>query len=508
MRRVFALVTAVFLLAAALPALGDEGTSFTMAGCDTSDAGRDWNTHLFFTRMAEETEVRFTAFNQFSSVASFSAWKMSLRPDSEDLPDVLFKAVLSDEETRTLYERGVLIDLRPYINEETMPNLYGLFQNHPDWRAACALPDGAIVALPSIDPIQSNNLLWVNRSWLTRTGQRMPTTAAELTEVLRGFKTKDANGNGSASDEIPLTFTGMWDLRWLLHAYGIMMNDYSLTTDSEGRVSTPLYTDEMREAIAWLHDLWDESLLDHNGFTSAESLRRLTDEKNITYGMLFGPTVTSLLPSGQVSEYEAVIPLTYDGQQVYRSLLGEVTRGTFAVTCHCSDPAAVLRWVDYLYSEEGCYLARAGKEGEEYTVAGDGTWRWTVSEDQLTAKVYRTAAITDDLPIPGYIPVEYQLKYDDATIQRQVEQNQAVAAIAREACPQVFFTRGEAARLAELWSGLGVTIEYQLTWFVSGDDPLTDETWEAFIASLREQGMDEVVAIWQTAVDRYEEAKQ
>ena len=43
-----------------------------------------------------------------------------------------------------------------------------------------------------------------------------------------------------------------------------------------------------------------------------------------------------------------------------RDLLGEVWTGCFAGSSSCEDPAAALRWVDALYSEDGALLAFAG----------------------------------------------------------------------------------------------------------------------------------------------------
>ena len=506
MRRICALAAALLMLFSLAAASGEDGAAFVMAGCDTSEYRRDWNSNLFFARMREQTGVSFS-FNQFYNKDDFSAWKQGLTPDSADLPDVLFKAALTPGETRTLYERGVLIDLRPYI-QENMPNLWALLEEHPNWKASITQPDGAIVALPLICPIQANNILWVNTDWLSALQMEAPTDAESLTAVLRAFKTGDPNRNGR-DDEVPLTFTGMWDLKWLLHAYGIIMNDYGLFCDDRGVVTTPLTTDAMRAGLTWLHGLWSEGLIDASGFTAGESLRRVTDETTVPYGMALSNSVTSYLPSTQVSHYAAVSPLEYGGTAVYRSLLGEVTPGTFAVTCRCSDPAAVLRWADRLYSEEGCFLARAGLEGEEYTLGSDGTWRWAYAGDDLVRKVYVTAVIGDDIPVPGYIPVSYQERYaGDPVVHRQVQQSVMVAEVSRMPCPMVTFTKEEAERLAEIWPPIARYIEYSLTWFVTGDTPLTDETWAAFEAELTELGMPEVIGIWQAAVDRYEEAKR
>ena len=68
----------------------------------------------------------------------------------------------------------------------------------------------------------------------------MPKTAEELTETLRAFRQQDGNGN-LQMDEIPLTFIGMWELRFLGHAFGIVDNDYYVSV-SDGKVVSSLKT--------------------------------------------------------------------------------------------------------------------------------------------------------------------------------------------------------------------------------------------------------------------------
>lgn len=493
--------------------------AFIMAGADTYHYTRDWSTNAFFKRMEERTGVSF-AFSQFYDLKSFAEWKSGLTKESADLPDVLFKACLSDDEIRTLVDRGVLIDLSAYINAETMPNLSALFAEHPEWKAACTLPDGKVYTLPMIDPLQVNNLMWVNTKWLGRVNMNKAdiTDADQLTKMLRAFRDEDANANGNPNDEKPLTFSGMWSLRFLLHAYGVTMNDYQLATDDANRVFTPLTTAQMREGLQWLHTLYEENLIDHTGFTTPETMRKITDDKNIPYGMILGSDVTALLQTTQLNAYEALLPLTYNGKQVYRSFLGPVTRGTFAVTSRCGDPAAVLRWADELYSEEGCYLALVGQQmieenGQviqdgEYSVDSNGEWRWKVAADQIESQVYAKSTIGSDLPMPGYVQPEFQRRFADETIRKQVDQLEQVSKFATEPCPQVFFTAEESARLAEIWPPLASYIEKQLTWFVTGEESLDDAGWDAFCAEIDRLGMEEIITIWQGAVDRFEEARK
>lgn len=489
------LVLALILCAAAA---GAEGP--VMAGLDLEESHHDWDNNTFLRKMEERTGVQFT-YKQYNNASEYTVWKRSLAKPGAELPDILFKAALTDEDTLSLYEQGVLIDLAPLL-EENAPNLWALLQEHPDWQASLRLPDGAIAALPLIDPLQSNNLIWINKRWLTMTRQEMPTTAEELTEVLRVFKAQDPNRN-SRGDEVPMTFTGMWDLRFLQHAFGLVLNDYGLSADENGTVTCGLTGEQNRQFLTWLHQLWEEELIDRMGFSTSDKMRQITDSNaDIPYGIVFGPSILQLLPGSAMEDYAVLPPLSWEGKQVYRSFQGSLTRGTFAITRACADPAAMLRWVDFLYTEEGCYLSHSGVLDDDYEVHADGSWSWLYSAEDVMGVVMTEDTIADGGAIPGYVPPSYQLSFDDESTHRQIESMAAVAEIAREAVPSAYLTAEESARLASLWAPIMEYAETQMTWFVTGDAALTDETWNTFCAKLDELGMPEVVAVWQQVMDR------
>lgn len=498
MRKICAWLCALAVLLTAASSLAD---GLVMAGYEGTGSGRRWEDNKFFSRMAERTGLSFT-FRQFDSLSEYNAWVDSLTKDS-DLPDVLFKASLSDRQIRTLYERGVLIDLKPYLAVHA-PHLWALLQEDPDAMRTVMTDDGAIPTLPMIDPIQANNVFWINEVWLRQLNLSAPATAEELTEVLRAFRDRDPNRN-ARKDEIPLTFSSMWDLRFLQHAYGIITNDYYQYTDEDGRVGCPLLTKENREWLAWMHGLWEEGLLDRTGFTAGAGMRKITDKNAaIPYGVICGPTPVELIPAENVESFTALQPLTYGGRRIYRSLLGSTAAGTFAVTSRCEDPAAVLAWVDFLYTEEGYYLAHVGKQGEEYTMDGDGTWLWNYDVSSTAGSITRRDSIIGEGSMtPGWIPTSGQMAYRDSASQKVVADLTALSAVSREACPQVSFTEEERAELRKLWPPISRWCEEHMTWFVTGDVPLNEGTWEEFIRGAEELGMPRVTEIWQQAVDRY-----
>lgn len=472
--------------------------SYTMAGFDGDGSSHDWNNNRFFDRMEEKTGITF----EYQQVNDYDQWcgvKATYASGETAMPDVLFKAGLTPQETQEWFAAGKIIDLKPYLAEHA-PNLSALLAAHPEWEKAITLPTGEIPALPQINQLQNNNAMWINRQWLENLGLSAPTTAEELTEVLRAFKTQDPNRNGK-NDEIPLAFLTMWDLKFLGHAYGMVANDFNVYLDESGTVQTTLDTDENYEFLTWLHQLWEEELLDHNGFTTSDSVRAITDnDAPITFGVMLAPTPLSLVPSVALEQYDLLMPMVYQGKQVYRDLGGNVVRGAFAISSACENPAELVAWVDFLYTEEGCRLAQAGLENVEYEWHEDGTWSWIADAQTVATTVLSEVTMSEGGVMPGISSVEFQRTYDEKETARAISSLIELKKLSVEPYPLVWLTTEEQNTLAELQAKVGKYADLTMTWFVTGDMPLNADTWNDFCNTLTDMGVNDIVAILQNAV--------
>ncbi len=496
--KLWPLLLALVMLVA-LPGAYAEG-AFSMAGYDDEATGHNWETNLFFERMEALTGVELQ-LTQYTTAASWRAAKAAMLAGELALPDALFKANLTPQETMAFYEAGKLIDLRPYL-EEYAPNLWALLEANPEWLAAITLPDGAIVALPYIDELQFNNAMWINTQWLRRYNLPMPTTAEELLTTLRFFRDNDMNGNGKTDDEIPLTFATMWDLRFLLHAFGVNANDYYITMDESGTVSEILTSEENRAFLTLLNQMWQEGLLDRSGFTGLRSVAGNPEEDTeVVYGVMFASSPADIVHTSKVQQYAVLPPLTFGDTQVYRDLTGDVIRGAFAITSACEDPGAVLSWVDRLYTEEGFILAACGEAGTEFDYNDDGTWLWADINETLVNITLPGATLHGDATTPGWASVPFQMRMDDKATQHILTQLQLLREVDSLPYPLVWLTEADNARVNELIYQIGRYAEQQMVWFVVGDVELNDETWAEFCQTVRDLGVDEMVAIWQHAVD-------
>ena len=156
MRKLLAILQIFVLMAAmALPTAFAAEAPIMLAGLEaassssSTEAQHDWDTNLFFQTMQEKTGIAFS-FTEYVSREAWTEAKTEMLAGEVAMPDMFFKAELTPQETLAFYEAGKLIDLRPYLAEYA-PHVWALLEANPEWMEAVSLPDGAIVALPSIN---------------------------------------------------------------------------------------------------------------------------------------------------------------------------------------------------------------------------------------------------------------------------------------------------------------------------------------------------------------------
>ena len=500
MKKALCCLLSLLLMLGTFTAYAQADSSFVMAGYEEEDTNRTWAGNLFFARMQEKTGVTFT----FEQAKDYEAWqkvKAGYLQSGTQLPDVLFKALLSPAETLLLLDEGILLDLAPLI-QDNAPALYALLLQYPDVRAAVTLPDGRIGALPFINLAPSQNCLWINNDWLQALKLEMPATWQELQAVLEAFKADDPNRN-ARDDEIPLTFLGAYDLKYLAHAWGLAANDFNISAQDGKAVFMPLEVN-FRPFITWCRELYQKGLLDPDGFQTVDTLRRVTDAKAaVRYGALFAPLPSSILPGEWLSSYTAVTPLTYEGKQVYRTISPSAIPGTFAITTACQDAAAMLKWADHFYTPEGAILASAGQEGIDYLIDGDGSWRRTPEAEQNDFQA-NSLILSGSVP-PGISNDAFQRRYADTVVRTISEEIDRVAAVARDPFPPFSLSYAQEKMMAPLQSGIGRYVDESIARWVLGEWELSDAQFTQFGQELERLGLGTFMALWQDVLDQSKE---
>ena len=505
-KKIALLLTLVLALAAC------QAQALTLAGLERSE-NNIWSENAFFDAVQDATGVALS-IEECHDEQAWTAQKQAWLRGEGEMPDVLFKAHLSTLEEQELLDAGVLVDLAPYL-EEYAPNLWKIFQARPEWLADVALPDGRIASLPALCGAERECVLWVNTAFLDALGLSTPNNIDEFTDMLRAMKNGDPNGNGK-KDETPLNLCGPWEAKFLLHAFGIVADDYNLYMDENGKACFAPQQEEYRAFVEWLKMALDEGLISSDAFrttqTARETASQLTNSSSSsssssktpqTVGALISIAPYMQVRSTDTTNYTAITPLEANGRRAFRELIPAVSRGTFAVTSACTDIAEALKFVDYLYTEEGGRLINAGREGVDYSLQPDGSWKWNVDSDYTAlSELLARSVIGGDGVTPGLEPAAFERNSEiaaDNYSRRQID------AIRQYLVAPMPLTRAQSAadetRIAELQTALDTCVDTAIANFAMGITPLDDENWEAFQQQLRDEGVEEFLALWQAKLD-------
>lgn len=465
-----------------------------MFGFESSESGRDWSKHQFFDEMEKLFNISFD-FKQFSDEREFLNFKKSLlEGDEKQVPDVFFKARLSKSEQKKLYAKGLLVNLYPLL-EKNAPNFYALLKNDENIRKAVEIEPGVIAALPYIDLLPNMNAMWLNKLWLQSLKLDEPKNAEELLELLKAFKNSDPNYNGK-KDEKPLSFTGVYDLKYLAHAFSIVCDDFNLSYEN-GKVEHFSEKEGFRDFLKFLSELGKQKIIDADSLNVPENLRREGNAKaEKKYGLIIAPLPSHYVPNEWVEDFSVLRPLESKGERRYRPIINPIYGGCFAIGKNASNKEALLKWADYLYSEEGARLSRLGIEGRDYVMNGDGTWKLN-ENNRFSA--YR-ASIEGSFDTPGVSLLDMQYKYQDKKVAYCLSE---IDKLRPYVVKMPSFTEADfddAAKLKALNARLSKLLDDFIGRVALNQIEVSDESLNELRQSLLDNGLDEFKKIMHEAV--------
>ncbi len=480
----------------------DEEITLEMMGMHAASHG-PWEEMRLFMEMNELTNISWDFKTTIDE--SFEERK-NLAFASLELPDVFFNARLTATEEMTYGREGVLVPLNDLIDQYA-PNIKRVLEENPDVKASITTPDGNIYALPKIKTLKRNLTprLWINGVWINNLGLEMPETTEDLYEVLKAFKEQDPNGNGEA-DEIPLT--SIYELtetrEAMLSHFGLFgTNQYNVIEDEV--VFYPIHENYL-EYIKYMNRLWEEGLIDQDAYSQTHE-EVVAKGQSMRLGLFVHSGPQALVPEENTTDYPALPPLTssVNDQKVWpRSSV--IDRGAFAITSENPHPEASIRWVDYLYSEEGSILVANGVEDIDYKWNDDGTWTTDgiIPEDMRSAE-YMCGQVTPNCGSPNipYIEnLDFHLKEENELADfLNIEVEEKYADFMVSPYPDIYFTEEQQDRISELQLDIDTYLEQMEARFITGVEPFT--SWDDYVDTIENLGIDEIIKIYQEGYDTW-----
>lgn len=433
-----------------------------------------------------------------------------------NLPDIMRVPVVTGAVTKYA-EEELFIDLTPYINEETTPNIIKRLEDDSFLKAITYAPDGKIYALPYSE-IGTNDIMinWIDirKDWLENLGLEMPTTLEAFHDVLVAFKEQDANGNGDPNDEIPLGYQNnqMFGLYCLKGAFGMSYGTDMWSVDENGKVQLDLVDPRMKDLYTMLHDWYEEGLLytevSNSGYNDLLAQNRLGGQTLLALDnvMTNQGIAYDVCPE---AEYVYIPLLDNDGYYNGTSVPDEEKEldkrsggywGYYAVTADCKDPELAVRWLDYVWaSQESQDLRYWGVEGVTYDVVdGEKMFKDEIINSPKGA-ISEMRALGGWPNFVGFESGEAFLAMFRGTYPETAYEE--FSKYLRDQIPILMGTEEEDEIYQRYWPDLETYIKETTIGFITGTKSLDE--WDNYVATCNTMGLQEILQVRQAWYDRY-----
>lgn len=502
-----------------------QGTSFDYETC--------WMTGFYEDKTNVHVDWKIAPLEQFLE-------KLNLSLASSDDIDLVISGGNNDSAIRSTSllkyaNQGMILPLEALIETDSIFFKQRL-NEYAGWREAITTPEGHIYAFPSLNECfhcMFYGKMYVNQEFLKNVGLENPTTTEEFHQMLLAFRDQDANGNGDPTDEIPLMGA--------IENFSIKIDTYLMSAfvydDGEnrlflqdGQVTAAFAQPEFQEGLRYLNALYNDGLIYKESFTQNRATRnQLNSQKYESLaGALPGNVHNSLgnRATGEPArwlDYVPIAPLVgpnglqitrYDYYSKYQTILAS---GIIPSTCE--NPALIIRWLDWLMSDEGTAIVLRGPEGIGWEKADEGSR----GADGSPA-VYKTLALAPENPYYGNLAWGQKFpNYFTAAMKNGLQQPDDMmaadgsgletylykyskenympyAAPIDMLIPPLFYAEDVIGEQSMLQTDVNTYVEESIARFTIGDMDV-DKDWDNYLRELKALGLDRYLEIVQNTYD-------
>lgn len=455
----------------------------------------------------------------------------------EELPDVFWN--FGDGKSGNIVvqyaDQDIFLPTEGLINEY-MPNLKKILDDSENYWSEITAPDGHTYGFPYIEEmyglVLTGGPLLINKTWLDEVGKEVPTTVDEWVDCLKAFRDGgDLNGNGAA-DEIPMaTWFGATD------TFGSYNMFYRFTgafgcADSycggnayadhlrliDGKVTFTAQDEAFRKTAEFFNMLYNEGLIWNGSFEADESASYKSSliKEDVARIGCFGTWTDQEITNLDVhDEYVAIPRLQGEaGMTGFENNYSELQDSSnTAITTTCKFPHVIAKFVDYMVGDPAISIqSNWGAEGYNYVKDDNGILRTPLDEQgryvaqtEYTnfgeARVNSTTCRGSMIVLDEYYETVAGYAYDAVQLLENQKTNGKEEIMAEnDTIPRVMMTTDELSQLAQIQPTISDIVDRYINQWVTGG--VTDDNWNAYLGELQSAGVEELVSIYQSAVDR------
>ncbi|MFF3100024.1 extracellular solute-binding protein [Viridibacillus arvi] len=477
-------------------------------------ASQDWNKLMLWDEYAKKSNIEV---NWKTVQVEALVEKRNLMLAAGDYPELFFAAAFPKTDLIKYGKQGVFLPLNDYIDEYA-PNFKKIMEEYPSVKQGVTMADGNIYGFPAIYDPKFESLQvgtpWIREDWLKKLGLKEPETTDELYTVLKAFKEKDPNGNGKA-DEIGFgsgyniaPFIDYLRGSFGLNKQGVMNKNLDFKEGTEEFRFVPA-TDEYKEILKYLNKLYTEGLINQDVF-STEPQKFAAQASKGTVGVLSDVDPNTLY---KLDGYVGIPVLEGPtGERSYNALTnGLGNLGMFVLTDKAKNPEALVRWIDYLYGDEGTKMFFMGFEGVTYEEDKDGNFKYLPEVTDNPDGKSMDQVISEYLTWPGgYYPGIVKQKYfqgaeaKEASVQN-AKKAKPYAIKDEDIIPGLNYTLDENDEVSAIMTDVQTYIDEMTAGFITGKQDFSK--WDDYKKTLDKMKVQDYVKIAQGAYDRSKSEK-
>ena len=425
------------------------------------------------------------------------------------------------------YEEEIVVDLTDML-EEYMPNYYTIINS--DQKLLGEVQDGGmflgIYALKDQVANPGGQGTFIRMDWLEDLGMDVPQTYAELTDVLRAFKTEKG-----ATEPMSLYNTISMQNGMLMGGFG---STAELSTNGmggsalngyyqvDGEVVYGATADGTRNFLIWLHELYNEGLINFENMQNRETnpfsdlnagLAASGGTGYIFNNQPFGGVYSAQSSDPNCNWWPVQDVAEEAGQTIpFYEEVTLVDMTSIAITTDCEDVEVAMAFLDYGYSYEGSLLYNfgfqmgAGVEGTVETWDYDENGEPLFDGDALLTVAEATNIASGVISTKDLAGVVFDTRLSFEFEERELSCFEAWSTNKNTSCilgSATTFTADESTEASAIYSDILTYVATASLQFINGDlDVNDDAVWNSYVADIESMGIEDLTEIVQGAYDR------
>ena len=286
-----------------------------------------------------------------------------------------------------------------------------------------------------------------------------------------------------------------------------------MAINDQGKIYYAPITDSMKNAVTFYRNLYNADLMSQDIFEgSAVALKKVVQQGLV--GVFGGVDLETYLGQDLCEDYT---PMPFFNSGYQAEFNGKATmatksaaaKHTFLISEKSKHKELIMKWYDYLCTQEGSLLRTYGPEGDGYyEMTEDGKVK--ILDPSIDANLTRgpswvIGSTPERIELAPKDNMTWQEKWNVDILGFDNLKKLYGDQLAEKNIGSLFFTEDEAYAITNLGDTYGQTY-WQLSEFITGARNI-DTEWNTYVEDVVRKGVNDTIAIYQTAYDRQNKTK-